>query len=127
MKNVPDLSKAEYDVLRSLWKRGELSVREVHDEIQQDTGWAYTTTKTVMDRMVTKKLLKRIKMHGVYVYLPLISRPQGLARFIHFFTNKILEVDKESVLAMFATQTKISKSEVEELKKLLKDLDRKED
>lgn len=125
MKNVPDLSKAEYDVLRILWKHGELSVREVFDEIQEETGWAYTTTKTVMDRMVTKKLLKRAKLHGVYVYQPQISRPQGLARFIHFFTNKILEVDRESVLAMFTSQTKISKAEVEELKKLLKDLDGK--
>lgn len=126
MKNLPDLSKAEYDVLRILWKRGELSVREVHDEVQQDTGWAYTTTKTVMDRMAAKKLLKRIQLHGVYVYQPLISRPQGLARFIHFFTNRILEVDKDSVLAMFASQSKISKAEMDELKKLLKDLDKKE-
>ena len=49
--SLPDLSKAEHDILNALWRSGAQSVREVHDQVSQTTGWAYTTTKTVMDRM----------------------------------------------------------------------------
>jgi len=126
MNNTPELSRAEYDILRTIWKNGELSVREVHDQLQQDTGWAYTTTKTVMDRMIAKDLLQRSSVHGVFVYQALISRPQGLARFIHFFAKKIFEIDRDSVLAMFSDNKEISTNELKELKKLLKDLDKEE-
>ena len=57
--DLPELTRAEYDILRVLWKAGKLTVREVHDQITGTTGWAYTTTKTMMDRMVKKDLLKR--------------------------------------------------------------------
>ena len=47
-KNIPDLQKTEYDILRILWKEGPQSVREVHNFIKDIYGWAYTTTKTMM-------------------------------------------------------------------------------
>lgn len=124
MKELPELSKPEYDVMRVLWKHGELSVREVHDSLEADTGWAYTTTKTVMDRMIKKSLLERENMHGVFVYRPLVTRPRGLARLIHFFAGRVLETDYESVVAMFAGSNSISKAELKELKTHLKSLEK---
>ena len=83
-KKLPDLSKAEYGILRILWKGDCRSVREVHDRIHDTMGWAYTTTKTMMDRMVQKGLLSREEFHGVFLYRPLISRPAGLANLVKF-------------------------------------------
>ena len=116
---LPELSKAEYDILRVLWKAGEQSVREVHDQLQTTYGWAYTTTKTMMDRMVTKSLLRRESFHGVYVYYALISRPAGLARFIQFFADRVLEVEPSAVVAMFAKSQAITPDEIRELETLL--------
>jgi len=123
---VPVLSKAEYDILRILWNMGQQSVREVHDQLESIHGWAYTTTKTMMDRMVTKNLLNRATFHGVYLYKPLITRPAGLARFIQFFADRILETDTNTVVAMFSQNKSITKEEIHELENLLKDLQKKE-
>ena len=119
-KKLPVLSKAEYDILRVLWKKGEQTVREVHDQLQTTYGWAYTTTKTMMDRMVTKGLLHRGLFHGIYLYNPLITRPAGLARFIQFFADRVLEMDASSVVAMFAQSKAITPDEMQELEDLLK-------
>ncbi len=124
MSDLPELSKAEYDVIRILWKQGPLSVRELHDRLQSDTRWAYTTTKTVMDRMAKKELLARENYHGVNVYRPLVSRPRGLARLVHFFARRVLETDDDTVVAMFSGKEDISAKEIKELKQLLKQLDR---
>jgi BlaI family transcriptional regulator, penicillinase repressor len=118
-KKLPDLSKAEYEILRALWKGGQSSVREVHNHLQKIQGWAYTTTKTMMDRMVQKKLLQRDNFHGVFLYRPLISRPQGLAHLIEFFADRVLELDAATVLSLFKDSKAITADEIKELKKML--------
>ncbi len=118
-EKLPDLSKAEYDILRILWKEGRQSVRELHDWIQETSGWAYTTTKTVMDRMVQKGLLTRESFHGIFLYAPLISRPAGLARMVQFFADRVLELDSQEVVAMFAQSKAITPEEIRELEQLL--------
>ena len=125
--SLPDLSKAEHDILNALWRSGAQSVREVHDQVSQTTGWAYTTTKTVMDRMAAKGLLERRDAHGVFVYKPLISRPQGLAKMVRFFTGRVLEMDQTSVVAMLQGAGALSAEEVEELTALMQDENEKAD
>ncbi len=119
---LPELSKAEYNILRVLWKKGEeQTVREVHDQLQSISHWAYTTTKTMMDRMIGKGLLRRDSFHGVYVYRPLISRPVGLARIVRFFADRVLEMDVNSVVAMFTQSEAIPSEEIRELENLLRE------
>lgn len=118
-KQVPEISKAEYDILNVLWKKGKQTVREVHDQVSQSTKWAYTTTKTTMDRMAKKELLKREEFHGIFLYKPLITRPKGMARFIQFFADRILEMDRGIVLNMLSDNETLSQNELEELKALL--------
>ena len=120
-KKLIDLSRAEYDILRILWKKGQLSVREVHDLLAETHTWAYTTTKTMMDRMVTKDLLLRESFHGIFVYKPLISRPAGLARMVEYFADRVLEMDVGSVVSLFARSKTLTAEEINELNKLLQE------
>ncbi|MBN2012465.1 BlaI/MecI/CopY family transcriptional regulator [candidate division KSB1 bacterium] len=114
-----DLSRAEYDILRVLWKRYPLSVREVHEQLEKTYGWAYTTTKTMMDRMANKNLLSRESFHGVFVYKPLISRPAGLARMVAFFADRVLETDVDTVVSLFASNKSLTPREIDELNQIL--------
>ena len=116
---LPDLSKAEYEILRVLWKNGQSSVREVHEHLHKIQGWAYTTTKTMMDRMVQKKLLQRENFHGVFLYQAEISRPQGLAHLVEFFADRVLELDAATVLSLFKDSKAITPAEIRELRQIL--------
>lgn len=118
---LPDLTKTEFDILRILWKAGRLNVREVHDQMVENYSWAYSTTKTMMDRMVKKGLLNREQFHGVFLYTPLISRPKGFARLIHFFSDRVLELDHSAVVSLFARSNALTPEEVEELSQILKE------
>ncbi len=118
---LPDLTKPEFDILRIIWKSGKLSVREVHDQVTAAHDWAYSTTKTMMDRMTRKQLLAREKFHGVFLYRSLISRPKGFARFIQFFADRVLELDYGEVVALFSRSKALDPGEIKELEKLLAD------
>jgi len=120
-KSLPELSKAEYDILRFIWKAGKQTVREVHDQLQETYGWAYTTTKTMMDRMVQKGLLNREEFHGIFLYKALISRPAGLAKLVQFFAERVLETDATQVVSMFARSNTLTAEEIKELEDLLND------
>lgn len=122
MKNqeaLPDLTKVEFDILRILWKSKRLNVREVHNQMIENYSWAYSTTKTMMDRMVKKELLKREDFHGVYLYTPILSRPKGFARLVHFFSDRVLELDHDAVVSLFTHSNALTPAEVEELSQLL--------
>ena len=119
MTSLPDLSRAEFDILRVLWKKGRLSIREVHDALQETYNWAYSTTKTMMDRMVKKELLVREEFHRVFLYKSQISRPQGMAKWVEFLADRVLEMDQGAVVSLFARNKVLSPEEIDELIQLL--------
>ena len=115
----PDLTKTEYDILRILWKFGELSIREIHEKIVKIYNWAFSTTKTMTDRMLKKGFLKKESRHGILLYTPELSRPMGLARLIDFFSDRVLELDHTAVVSLFTQNKTLSDEEIEELSGLL--------
>jgi BlaI family transcriptional regulator, penicillinase repressor len=120
-EHMPEVTKAEFQVLDVLWQSGELCIREIHERLAND--WAYSTTKTVVDRMARKGLLARATQHGIFVYAPAIGRPAGLAHWLKFFARQILGVDTATAVAMFGKSDKISAQELAELELLVRELD----
>jgi predicted transcriptional regulator len=116
---LPELSRAELDLMKILWQHDRLSGREIHDLLDTSYGWAYSTTRTMLERMVSKGYLARETFHGVNLYLPLINRPQGLAGMVREFADRVLEMDHGSVVALFARGSTLTPTEVEELARLL--------
>ncbi len=118
-QNHPELSRSELDIMKILWKDGRSSAREVHDQLSAAYGWAYSTTKTIMDRMVKKGRLSRENFHGVFLYNPLISKPAGLAKLVRNFADNVLELDYGSVVSLFARSKALTAKEIDELQKIL--------
>lgn len=114
---TPDLSKPEFSVLSVLWKQQPLSVREVHDRLEND--WAYNTTKTVMDRMAAKGLLERDTVHGVIIYRAKVGRAEGLVQWVRFIAEKMFDTEPDEVVNLFAKRKTYSAAEIEELRQLI--------
>lgn len=119
-KNLPDLSRTELEILNLIWKTKDgLSVRGLHEQITDSFQWAYSTTKTTMDRMVKKGLLSRESVEGTFLYQAEISKPAGLARLISFFMNDLLEIDQNALVSLFGSSKALTGSEINELESLL--------
>jgi predicted transcriptional regulator len=116
---LPELSGNELDVMKILWDAGKLAAREVHETLAERTGWSYSTTRTVLDRMVAKGLVDRHSFHGLYLYQAAISRPRGLARQVQHFAERVLGTDWAPVVSLFAESQALSEEEIEELSRLL--------
>jgi BlaI family penicillinase repressor len=56
------ITQAEWRILESLWRLGRATARQVADDLEKEsrgrTAWAYSTVKTMLDRMVAKELVE---------------------------------------------------------------------
>jgi predicted transcriptional regulator len=57
-----------------IWSRGESSVHDVVESLEQDL--AYTTIMTTLGRLFKKGLLKRKKENRAFMYSPMLSLPE---------------------------------------------------
>jgi len=74
MARQPDLERR---VLGTLWRGGEWSVRQVHEEV--GGGLAYTTIATVLDRLHAKGRVQREKHGAAWRYHATRTREEALA------------------------------------------------
>ena len=76
-KKKLELCESEWVILQILWEKEPCTAPTMQEELQADKGWAYTTVKTLMDRMVKKGLLKVEKLRNLYLYTAAVSRKQA--------------------------------------------------
>ena len=104
-----------------LWRHGRLSAREVHERLGDPVDWAYSTTRTNIDRMAAKGLIGKRRFHGIYLFEPRISRPAGLAGVVRELAERVLEVDYAPIVSLIAEGTDLTDDEIAELERLLEE------
>lgn len=115
----PELAPTELEVMKVLWAEGRLAAREVHERLPASLGWAASTTRTVLDRMVGKGLVEKVPFHGLNLYRPAISRAAGLAPLVRDFAARVLEMDAQPVVSLFAESGALAPEELAELERLV--------
>jgi len=124
MRNdLPELSGAELDVMRVLWGGGRMSAREIHDAVKTANGWEYSTTRTILGRLVKKGAVAKADFHGLHVYRAGVSRPEGLAKLVREFAGRVVQSDPELVVPLFAKAATLTPAELKEIRRLLARLD----
>ena len=63
--------------MQVVWELEPVPAPTVQEKLQKKIGWTYSTVKTLMDRMVTKGLLKADRIRNLYLYRPAITLSQA--------------------------------------------------
>lgn len=112
---------SELEVLKALWSHDRLSAREVHDQIGEAQRWSYSTTRTVIQRMVDKGLVTKDSVHGLAVFAAADRKVDLISRLVRSFTKRVLEADPTALPASaFAGSRLLDEGERAELDALLK-------
>ncbi len=62
------ITQAEWDILKALWHLGPTTARQVADHVHSTRQWAYSTVKTMLDRMVEKGLVTARQVGNVWEF-----------------------------------------------------------
>jgi len=57
MKTLPQISEAEFEVMKIVWKYAPISTNGITDKLTQTTAWSTKTIQTLIKRLVTKGAL----------------------------------------------------------------------
>lgn len=114
-----DLNRTDFAVMKVLWKRGAISAREAHDDLPSSFDWAYSTTRTTLERMVKKRLVIKEPFHGLFLYRAAVSRVTVMAARVREFAESVLELDPAPVVSLFTQGDALDPEEIKELEALL--------
>ena len=114
---MKELTKAQEEVLKAVWKLKEGAVSDVLDLLPEPKP-AYTTVATVINVLEKKGYLFHKKFGKTKVYYPLISDKE-YARSILKDTAKGYFNGSFNMMAQFFVSKELSISELEELRTML--------
>lgn len=109
----------DLQILKTLWRAERMSAREAHDALRQETGWSYSTTRTLLTRMEEKGIVARADFHGVAVYSPAVTRVQVLGQMARDLTRDVFDIKGALPASMFADSPHITKDDLAELDAIL--------
>jgi BlaI family transcriptional regulator, penicillinase repressor len=119
------LSEFELDVMTHFWTDRELSAPELYERIGIVRGVAYSTVKTIIDRLEEKGAIERIANRGrTIVYAPTVKRERVRKPLVKAFLRRLFGNDLRPLFAQLLQDEKLSGEELEYLRKLVAEAER---
>lgn len=118
----PKLSKLEFQIMETLWSKGECSIREIQESFAAKKRPAYTTIQTTVNRMEGKEIVRRVRKVGnFHVFAPAISREAAQRRLIDDMLA-IFGGRTQPVMAHLIQTGKLSLEDVKDAERQLRNL-----
>lgn len=122
------LGELEADIMEIVWQRGELTVRQVYEILQDIRQIAYTTVMTVMSRLADKGLLKKLKEGNAFVYRATASREEFTRTTLKKVINELMEDFAAPAISQFMdSMENVDPEKMEELSRLIEEKRKKKD
>lgn len=118
-RQVPALSDAEWKVMRALWQRHPATARELLELVRAETGWAYTTLRTLLARLVEKHAVREEKRDGASVYEPLLEERTARRGAVRNLLERAFDGGFGSLVHFMLDGEELSEREREELARLV--------
>lgn len=119
MKPLPQISEAEFEVMKIVWKYAPISTNEITERLVKTTTWSPKTIQTLIKRLVTKGALSYEKQSRVFVYTPLVGEAEYIGQESNTFLNRFYDGNITAMLSAYINNDRLSEAEIDELRSLL--------
>ena len=119
MIKIPVITEAEWKVMKVLWARSPLSAYDVIQALASER-WHANTVKTMLARLTKKKALSATPYKNLHNYAPLVTEADCVQAESNDFLQRFFGGSVKPLLVHFAKSRKLSQSDLDELRKILK-------
>lgn len=119
MENRPKISDAEWQVMMVLWEKSPQTANDIVDKLENEQEWKPKTIRTLINRLVGKNAVGFDKDGRQYLYYPILPEAECVREEARSFFSRVRTGALKPMLAAFLEQQKLSKEEIEELKRML--------
>jgi BlaI family penicillinase repressor len=122
---APKISEAEWVVMEVIWRRHPVTALEVVQQLTAHKQWQDQTIRTMLRRLIRKKALTYRAEGNVYYYAPAVTREQCVQGESRSFLQRVFGGAAQPLLVKLVQETKLSREEIAELKRILRDKEKK--
>lgn len=119
MSALPQISEAEFEVMKVIWKFAPISTNEITDRLLKTTSWSAKTIQTLIKRLVTKGALTYEKQGSVFVYTPLVEENEYINQQSNSFLNRFYDGNISAMLSSYLENNQLSETELRNLRSIL--------
>jgi BlaI family penicillinase repressor len=119
------LTDAEWMLMNCLWQKYPATAREIADLLPHTNDWAYTTIKTMLNRLVEKGVLSESKQGITSVYAPLVTKRAARASALKTLANHAFDGAFGPLVHFLIEDKKLSSREKKRLIEMLHEEDKK--
>jgi predicted transcriptional regulator len=120
----PQPTDAELEVLQVLWSRGPSTVRDVHEALPA-RDVRYTTVLKTMQVMHEKGLLDRDESERSHVYAAKLKQAATQRQLVREFMDRVFDGATEQLVLHALSARDVTPAEVDEIRRMLDDYDRR--
>lgn len=125
MNILPQVSEAEFEVMKIVWKHAPISTNEITDRLLKTTKWSPKTIQTLIKRLVTKGALTYEKQGRVFVYTPVVKEDEYIKQESNSFLERYYDGDITAMLSAYIENDSLSEAEIDTLRSLLSERSKK--
>lgn len=119
MTNLPQISEAEFEVMKIVWKHSPISTNEITEMLTKTTSWRPKTIQTLIKRLVTKGALTYEKQSRVFIYTPLVKENEYIGQESNSFLERFYGGDITAMLSAYIENGRLTEAEINNLRALL--------
>ena len=120
-KSKRELTEGEWAIIQAIWNNEPCAAPTVQEVLEADRKWSYSTVKTMMDRMVTKGLLKTERIRNLILYRSAITRKQAQKSEIMRTVKRAFDGALTPMMQFLIDDNSLSKDQLSELEVLIRD------
>ena len=117
-------TESELEILQVIWKKGQCTVRDVHDELSKNKDAGYTTTLKLMQIMHDKGMVERDTTSKTHLYKALVSREQAQQTAIDKIISTVFKGSTSDLVIQALGHHRASKDEIDAIKDYLKQFEK---
>ena len=114
------LTDQELAIMKVVWDRGRVTVREVYEELLKHRKIAYTTVMTMMGILEQKGRLNKEVSERAYIYSPAEPQREVVGGMVKDFLQRMFDGSAQPLLVHLAEDRSLSQADLDEISKLLK-------
>jgi BlaI family transcriptional regulator, penicillinase repressor len=116
---------SELEILQVLWERGPSTVREVHEALSGKRPMGYTSVLKLMQIMTAKGTLRRNEEQRAHVYEAVEPAEKTKRQLALDVLQRVFEGSASDLMMHALAGQKASKEEIEEMRRMLSEYERK--
>jgi predicted transcriptional regulator len=114
------LTEQELEIMKIIWRIGEVTVRQVYEEILKERKIAYTTVMTMMGILEEKKFLKKTRTEKAHVYRPAQAKSLVMSRMVKEFVERVFNGSAKPLMMHLVESEQVTEEELAEIAVIVK-------